>query len=295
MQHYDVAIIGGGPAGLTAAMTLSRSLRRVAVLESPADPRNAGSHGVHGILGLDGVSPAEYRSRAWSDLARYGMAELHETEAVDLVPDPRGGGFEVVTEDGGPFWARRVLLATGMTDIIPELEGFRECWGASIIHCPFCSGWENRERAWGVVTADPEFARKAPRAFAAWSDDVIVFTDGEAPAGDLGVETVTGRIRGLRHDGGDLRAVELDDGAVVERGTLLWQLDQRPVPLVSRLAKDRGLALREDCYVKTDGSCRTSVPGLYSAGDTITETQGAIESAASGSTAAFQIIEDETA
>ncbi|WP_449062919.1 NAD(P)/FAD-dependent oxidoreductase [Planomonospora algeriensis] len=294
MQHYDVAIVGGGPAGLTAAMTLSRSLRRVAVLESPADPRNACSHGVHGILGLDGVSPAEYRSRAWNDLARYGMAELLPSEAADLIPDPRGGGFEVVVKGGGPLWARRVLLATGMIDIIPELEGFRECWGRTVIHCPFCSGWENRGRAWGVVTADPEFARKAPGAYAAWSDDVIVFTDGGAPADDLGVETVTGKIRGLRHDDGDLHAVELDGGAVVERGTLLWQLDQRPVPLVSGLARNRGLVLREDCYVKTDGSCRTSVPGLYAAGDTITETQGAIESAASGSTAAFQIIEDET-
>ncbi|GAA3114481.1 hypothetical protein GCM10010466_01970 [Planomonospora alba] len=293
MQHYDVAIIGGGPAGLTAAMTLSRSVRRVAVLESPAEPRNAGSHGIHGIVGMDGVSPAEYRGRAWADLARYGMAELHEASVADLVPG-RDGGFEVVVEGGGSLWTRRVLLATGMTDVIPDLEGFEECWGRTIIHCPFCSGWENRERAWGVVTAEAEFARKAPTAFAAWSDDVIVFTDGAAPPDDPGVEAVTGRIRALRHTGGDLHAVELDDGTLVERGTLLWQLDQRPVPLVARLAENRGLALRENCYVKTDGSCRTSVPGIYAAGDLITETQGAVESAAAGSTAAFQIIEDET-
>ncbi|MFC4061575.1 NAD(P)/FAD-dependent oxidoreductase [Planomonospora corallina] len=293
MQHYDVAIVGGGPAGLTAAMTLSRSVRRVAVLESPADPRNACSHGVHGIVGLDGVSPAEYRGRAWDDLARYGMAELRETDVADLVPAP-DGGFEVVTEDGGPLWARRVLLATGMTDVIPELDGFEECWGRTIIHCPFCSGWENRERTWGVVTAEEEFARRAPGAFSAWSDDVVVFTDGAALGEDLGVEVVTGRIRALCHTGGDLHAVELEDGAVVERRTLLWQLDQRPVPLVAHLARERGLTLREDCYVKTDGSCRTSVPGLYAAGDIITETQGAVESAAAGSAAAFQIIEDET-
>ncbi|GAA3447093.1 NAD(P)/FAD-dependent oxidoreductase [Planomonospora venezuelensis] len=290
MQHYDVAIVGGGPAGLTAAMTLSRSLRRVVVLEAPGPPRNDASHGMHGIVGLDGVSPAEYRRRAWADLAGYGMAELRETEVADVVP--AAGGFDVVAGDGARVWARRVLLAPGMIDVHPEVEGFAECWGRTVIHCPFCMGWENRDRAWGVVTSDLEFARTAAAGFAAWSDNVVVFADGPMPAGEHGMEVVEGRIRRLHHADGDLRAVELEDGRAVVRQTLLWQPGQRPVPLVAGLVERLGLTVREDCYVKVDGCCRTSVPGLYAAGDLVMEEQSAAEAAASGSTAAFQIIED---
>ncbi|MBG0833195.1 NAD(P)/FAD-dependent oxidoreductase [Planomonospora sp. ID67723] len=293
MQHYDVAIIGGGPAGLTAAMTLSRSLRRVVVLETPTPPRNAASHGVHGIVGLDGVSHEEYRRRAWEDLEKYGMAELREAVATDVTP-AAAGGFDVAVEDGPAVWARRVLLATGVADIHPDVEGFAECWGRTVIHCPLCMGWENRDRAWGVVTSDPEFARTAAAGFAAWSDNVVVFSDGAMPEGEHGVEVVEGKIRTLHHTEGDLHAVELDDGRVVVRQTLLWQPGQRPVPLVARLMENLGLAVREDCYVKIDAACRTNVPGLYAAGDLTTEEQSAIEAAASGSTAAFQIIEDTT-
>ncbi|GGS95350.1 thioredoxin reductase [Planobispora rosea] len=298
MQHYDVAIIGGGPAGLTAAMTLSRSMRRTVVFDSGGPPRNAASHGVHGIVGLDGVSHAEYRRRAWADLDAYGMAELREEGVVD-VAHAAEGGFDVTAESGARVWARRVLLATGVVDVHPEVEGFGECWGRTVVHCPLCAGWENRDRAWGVVTSDPEFARKSATGFAAWSDNVIVFTGeagpaGGVPDGDDGAEVIEGEIRRLHHTDGDLRAVELDDGRVIARQTLFWQPDQRPVPLVARLAKCLGLALNGDCYVKVDEYHRTSVPGVYAAGDLTTEEQSAAESVAAGSAAAFQIVTDET-
>ncbi|MGV9770403.1 NAD(P)/FAD-dependent oxidoreductase [Streptosporangium sp. NPDC003464] len=292
MQHFDVAIIGGGPAGLTAAMTFSRSRHRVAVLDSARPPRNAPAGQVHGIVGLDGVSPAEYRHRAWDDLGRYGMAELHEATGTDVAPAPEGG-FTVTTEDGGPVWARRVLLTAGMVDLPPEIEGFAECWGKTVIHCPFCLGWENRDRTWGVVTRDPESAATAAAAVSAWSEDVIVLADGAMPEGGRDAKVVEGRIRGLHHSDGDLRAVELADGTIVERQTLLWRLGRRPVPLVSHLAEHRGLAVGQDGHVEVDGSFRTSVPGLYAAGDLVTESQAAVESAAAGARAAFQMISDD--
>ncbi|MEU6743913.1 NAD(P)/FAD-dependent oxidoreductase [Streptosporangium sandarakinum] len=291
MQHYDAAIIGGGPAGLTAAMTLSRSVRRVAVLETRRPPRNAPSRGVHGIVGLDGLSPDEYRRRAWTDLARYGMADMYETTATDVIPDPEGG-FTVLSDRRGPLWARQVLLATGVIDVHPEVEGFGECWGRTVIHCPFCVGWENQGRTWGVVTSDPGFARTAAAGFSAWSHDVIVLADGALPEPVPEVRVVEGRIRRLHHTGGRLRAVELEDGTIVERQTLLWQPGQRPVPLVTRLAERLGLVVGGDGYVKTDESHRTDVPGLYAAGDLITESQAAIGSAAAGSAAAFTMISD---
>ncbi|MET9066676.1 NAD(P)/FAD-dependent oxidoreductase [Streptosporangium sandarakinum] len=291
MQHYDAAIIGGGPAGLTAAMTLGRSVRRVAVLETRRPPRNAPSRGVHGIVGLDGLTPDEYRRRAWADLAQYGMADMYETTATDVIPDPEGG-FTVLSDRRGPLWARQVLLATGVIDVRPEVEGFDECWGRTVIHCPFCVGWENRDRTWGVVTSDPGFARTAAAGFSAWSHDVIVLADGALPEPVPEARVVEGRIRRLHHTGGRLHAVELEDGTLVERQTLLWQPGQRPVPLITRLAERLGLVLGGDGYVKTDECRRTNVPGLYAAGDLITDSQAAIESAAAGSVAAFTMISD---
>ncbi|WP_433236534.1 NAD(P)/FAD-dependent oxidoreductase [Streptosporangium sp. CA-135522] len=291
MQHFDVAIIGGGPAGLTAAMTLSRSLRRVAVLDARRPPRNIFADEMHGIVGLDGVSPGEYRRRAWADLEKYGMAELHEVTGTDVTPDPEGG-FTVTAEEGPPVWARQVLLATGMVDAHPKVEGFGECWGRTVIHCPFCLGWENRDRRWAVVTDDPEFAATAAAVFSAWSDDVIVLANGAMPPGERDGEIIDGEIRRLHHDGGDLRAIELADGTIIERQTMLWQLDQRPVPLISHLAEQLGLAVGRGGYVETDSSFRTNVSGLYATGDLITASQAVVESAAAGSGAAFQIIAD---
>ncbi|MBB2913667.1 thioredoxin reductase [Streptosporangium becharense] len=292
MRHYDAVIIGGGPAGLTAALVLSRSLRHVLVVEDPRPPRNAASAGVHGIVGLDGVSPGEYRRRAWADLARYGMAERREAVATDVVATGEGG-FTVTADDGGePVRARQVLLATGVVDVHPDVEGFAECWGKTVVHCPLCAGWENRDRTWGVVTCDPEFAREAATGFSAWSRDVVVLFDGTAPEKCGEAEMFASRVRRLRHTDGHLYAVELADGTVIDRQTLFWQPDQRPVPLVSRLAERLGLAVGEDGYVKADASGRTSVPGLYAAGDLTTQEQGAIESAAAGSAAAFQMISE---
>nr|BFE79818.1 hypothetical protein GCM10020093_024190 [Planobispora longispora] len=126
------------------------------------------------------MSHAEYRRRAWSDLDAYGMAERREEDVADVAPAAEGG-FDVTGESGARVWARRVLLATGMVDVHPEVEGFGECWGRTVVHCPLCAGWENRDRAWGVVTSDPEFARSAATGFAAWSDNVIIFTGVPGP------------------------------------------------------------------------------------------------------------------
>ncbi|SDG52441.1 Thioredoxin reductase [Sinosporangium album] len=289
MEQFDVAIAGGGPAGLTAAMTLSRSRFKTVVLESPAPPRNAMSLGMHGIVGLDGLSPAEYRARAWADLGAYGMAWRRDAEVDDVV-SADGGGFTVVPRHGEPVWARRVLLATGMVDDYPEVEGFRECWGKTVIHCPFCGGWENGDRPWGVVVATAEQARVAAAKFAPWSQDVLLFGNGADPRepGEDDLPLVVETITRLHHADGDLRAVELADGTVVERRTLVWRPRQRQVPLVERL----GLVVSDDGFVKTDEARRTSIPGVYAAGDLTTDWQTVVTSVHAGSMAAYWMLID---
>ncbi|MFB9961809.1 NAD(P)/FAD-dependent oxidoreductase [Sinosporangium siamense] len=284
---FDIAIVGGGPAGLTAAMTLSRSRFRVVVVESPAPPRNAMSHGMHGLVGMDGVSPGEYRARAWADLDKYGMAVRRAVTAAEIVE--RDGGFVIACEDGDRIGAGRVLLATGMVDVFPEVDGFRECWGKTVIHCPLCVGWENAGRSWGVVVSTAEQARAAAARFAPWSRDVVVFGDGTLTgARDLGVEVVPGPIARLHHAGGDLRAVELADGRVVPRGTLFWRPRQRQVPVVERL----GPVLDEHGFVKVDQEQRTSVPGVFAAGDLTTDWQTVVTAVHAGASAAYWVQKD---
>ncbi|MFE5676332.1 NAD(P)/FAD-dependent oxidoreductase [Streptomyces erythrochromogenes] len=295
---YDTVIVGGGPAGLTAALALSRYRCRTLVVESPAPPRNAASRGVHGMIGLEGATPAEVRARAWAELDGYGLAQRREVVAQD-VTRAEAGGFHVALGDGTTAWSRTVLLATGVIDVRPEgVEGFAECWGRTVIHCPFCVGWENADRSWALVADDPDYAATAAGAFDAWSADVIAITP---PGMDRAAETrrtlraagsdlVEGEIARLHHRDGDLHTVEMADGTLIKRRTLLWSLPQQQVPLVTRLTTTLGLALDENGSVAVGPDGRTGITGLYAAGDLTTRwEQGAMSAAGAGAAAADAI------
>lgn len=293
--QYDTVIVGGGPAGLTAALTLTRYRQRTLVIESPAPPRNAASRGVHGLIGLEGATPAELRSRAWEELRRYGLAQRLDATVSEITP-LNGDGFHVRADDGTTVWGRNVILATGVIDQRPDgVEGFAACWGRTVIHCPFCIGEENADRTWALVSDEPLYLGMAASAFRAWTGDAIAIAPSSLPGADelrrslreQGSDLVQGEITRLHHTEGDLHAVELADGTLLERQTLLWPRPQRQVPLVERLAEDHGLAL-DDGYVTVDDGRQTSLPGLYAAGDLTGKTweQGAVPAVTAGSAAA---------
>ncbi|MGW6985273.1 NAD(P)/FAD-dependent oxidoreductase [Streptomyces sp. NPDC054932] len=298
LTEYDTVIVGGGPAGLTAALALTRYRHRTLVVESPAPPRNAASRGVHGMIGLEGAAPAEARARAWVELDGYGLAGRRDAVVEDITR-AAGGGFDVALGDGSTVRSRTVLLATGVVDVHPAgVEGFAECWGRTVIHCPFCVGWENADRTWGLVADDPDYAAIAATAFRAWSADVIAI----APPGmdraagtrralrEAGSDLVEGEIVRLHHRDGDLHTVEMADGTLLERQTLLWSPPQRQVPLVHRLTGVLGLAHDEDGFLTVGPDRQTSVPGLYAAGDLTTRwEQGAMNAAGAGAAAADAI------
>ncbi|WTW92643.1 NAD(P)/FAD-dependent oxidoreductase [Streptomycetaceae bacterium NBC_01309] len=313
--HYDIAIIGGGPAGLSAAIAATRMMQRSVVVESAAPPRNAASHGAHGLIGLDTSTPAEVRQAAWTDLDRYGLVVRREADVTDVSVDPDGGFRIEIARPGaadGPergnggepgvqkstLWARDVVLATGVVDVHPDIPGFAECWAQSVIHCPFCVGWENRDRTWGIVAHDPDHAIMTARAFRAWSGDILGIVPPDMPRLDevraayraAGNELIEARVTGLRHRDGSLHTVELDDGRTLARQTLVWHLAQKPVPLVSRLAETLGLAVDKGGFVTVDAERRTNVPGLYAAGDLIVPMgQSVLSSVAAGGEAAAAI------
>ncbi|MFE6834985.1 NAD(P)/FAD-dependent oxidoreductase [Streptomyces sp. NPDC057705] len=298
LAQYDTVIVGGGPAGLTAALALTRYRHRTLVVESPAPPRNQASRGVHGMIGLEGATPAEVRARAWTELDAYGLAE-HRAAAAEEVARAQGGGFRISLDDGTTAGARTVLLATGVVDVHPTgVEGFAECWGRTVIHCPFCVGWENADRTWALVADAPGYAATAAAAFSAWSADVIAI----APPGmeraaetrqalrTAGSDLVEGEIVRLHHRDGDLHTVEMADGTLLKRQTLLWSPPQQQVPLVTRLTITLGLAHDEDGFLTVGPDKQTSVPGLYAAGDLTTQwEQGAMSAAGAGAAAADAI------
>ena len=298
MNEIDVAIIGGGPAGLQAALVLARTRKRVVVFDSPAPPRNNASHGIHNFLGLEGVLPSQLRNVAWEQIARYGTAQLETAEVTQVseVSTPAGHRL-IVTTDKGAWSARHVLLAVGYRDLYPNVPGFSECWGHTIIPCPFCDGFENRDRNWGIVASSPMELDIFPRMVQNWTTERcviaspdLVMTPEQVEALDrAGVSLHRGSIVALDHTHGELERVALDDGSVIDVGTLLWSPKEEATPLIARLVVDLGLALDANGYVAVNEMQQTSTPGLWAAGD-VQGWQGAIEAANQGGMAATMIV-----
>lgn len=294
----DVAIVGGGPAGLQAALVLARTGKEVVVFDDPNPPRNGASHGVHNFLGLDGLRPREIRDQAWKQIEHYGSARPHRGRVAGIHRVDASADLLVETADGR-WQARHVILACGYEDQHPPIEGFEACWADTIIPCPFCDGYENRDRLWGIVPSMSEVLDVFPAMTLNWTDRRLVIAPRSLEVTDqqrrmldeLGVLLYVGDITAIDHDGGKLRRVTLDSGEVVEVETLLYHPPQAPTPLVTSLVEDLGLALDDNGYVQVDDAQRTNVDRLWAAGD-VQGLMGAIESANAGSIAASVIVHE---
>ena len=293
---FDVAIVGGGPAGMQAALVLARARKRIVVFDDPQPPRNAASHGVHNFLGLDGLPPPDIRRVAWEQIDRYDSAELRHERIVDI---RRGDNsdFLMTNAQGDKVASRHVILAFGYHDIHPNIPGFAVCWGDTIIPCPFCDGYENRDRIWGIVGSSADEISSFPLMAQNWTSDIKVIlaadtalnTAYEAQLGELGIPIHYGAITEIHHNDGKAHSVTLDSGERVEVGTLLWTPPEKPSPLVQNLVENLGLELNEYGHVAANEMQQTNVERLWTAGD-VQGWTGAIESANAGGVAAFFLV-----
>lgn len=291
MVEYDVVVIGGGVAGLAAATMLGRSRRRVVVVDA-GEPRNAPAEHLHGFLSRDGAAPSELLDAARREVRSYG-GELTQGRAVG-VDRLEGDRFAVRLDGGGRLGTRAVLVATGLRDELPEIPGLRERWGREVLHCPYCHGYEVRDRPLGVVGGDNRpFTLHQAQLIRQWSGDLVFFPNRIELAGEerrrlaaRGVQIVEGEVARVvaRADGG--LGVELAGGRLVERAALF--VGPRFVPLDGLLA-ELGCARGEDGWVATDRTGRTSVDGVWAAGNVVDSPAQLINAAAHGSATAVAI------
>lgn len=293
---WDCVVVGGGAAGLSAALVLGRARRRTLVVDA-GDQSNRVAHGIGGLLGHDGQPPAAFYTAARQDLAAYPSVEVRPGEVRRA--ESHDGGFVLELDDGASEAARRVLLATGMDYRPPGLAGIAERWGRSVFHCPFCHGWEVRDRPLGVLDRGAPGGQRA-LLLRMWSDDVTLFAHGPAQLAPEESErlraarvTVDERpVVGLRGPGDELEAVVFADGSERACGGLLVPvtLHQRS-PLVHQL----GAAVAAPGPLTAEAveigpAFDTSVPGLFAAGDLSGRMPSVANAVAAGSSAAAMVV-----
>ncbi|MCI2418415.1 NAD(P)/FAD-dependent oxidoreductase [Saccharopolyspora sp. K220] len=288
--EYDVVVVGGGAAGLSAAMMLARSRRRVVVIDA-GEPRNAPSAHLHGFLSRDGMHPADLLAAGWDEVLGYGGEVIKDrAQGIERVDEH---GF-LVRRYGGPELATRaVLVATGLHDDLPEIPGLRERWGADVLHCPYCHGYEVRDAPIGVLGGDNRpFTLHQASLVRQWSADVVFFPnrivlDAEERERLVarGIRIVAGEVVRLAGRDGELR-VALADGQEVARSAVF--VGPRFVPR-DELLTGLGCEVGENGWVVVDPAGRTSVPGAWAAGNVVAEAAQLIGAASAGSVAAIAI------
>ncbi|AOS63616.1 thioredoxin reductase [Actinoalloteichus hymeniacidonis] len=309
---YDVVVIGGGAAGLAGASTLARARRSVLVVDA-GEPRNAPAAGVHNYLGREGTAPGELLAAGRAEVVGYGGEVITgEAVAAEAVGDGVGEQrFRITLSDGEVVSARRLVLATGLVDELPEVAGLAQRWGRDVVHCPYCHGWEVRDQAIGVLATSPMAAHQA-LLFRQWSADVTLFQH-VSPAFDeeqrerfaaRGIRLVDGEVVAVECRDDQLSGVRLRSGEVVARQVLavaprfMARVDVAGAlgvePVEQRV--DGHLMGR---YLPVDAVGATSVPGVWAVGDAVDLKARVISSAAAGANAAaavnLDLVEEDTA
>ncbi|PYI50526.1 NAD(P)/FAD-dependent oxidoreductase [Paenibacillus flagellatus] len=265
---FDCVIVGGGPAGLNAALVLGRARRNVALIDDN-NPRNAVTRESHGFITRDGIEPSEFRHIAHGEIARYPSVRVVRDKVLDAVRN--GRHFELTAESGETFQARTIILATGLKEILPPVEGIRAFYGKSLFNCPYCDGWELRDRRL-VVISENEHAFHMAKTVSNWTNDLFVATNGHRVLTEeqrnalaaRGIAVEERKIASLAGENGQLATIVFEDGTerACTGGFVTPQLVQP-----SRIGESLGCRTNPRGGYIADELGRTNIAGVYAAGD----------------------------
>lgn len=287
-QRFDVIVIGGGPAGLSAALILGRSRRTVLIYDNGGQ-RNRHSHALHGYLTRDAINPNEFIRIAEDELIKYDVQRVKST--VTEV-NPCEHGFQVKDDSGSIMYSRIVLLATGISDVLPDIPGVMEYYGRSIFHCPYCDGWEFRDKAIAVYSKGSAY--QLALSMKTWSNDIILLTDGVARINqkwkhrlnNAAIPIFKSKITGLNGTDGKLDEIQFKDHEPVKRDVIFFSTGYTPN---SPFAGMLGCNLSKKGTVLFDKKQRTNVKGVFVAGDACMDMKFVIVAAAEGAKAGVAI------
>jgi thioredoxin reductase len=293
---FDILIVGAGPAGLSAALMLGRCRRSVLICDT-GRPRNGPSRAMHGFLTRDGIAPFEFLALARKELERYETVQLRHVEVVsaECRPDSR---FHATLATGEEVSSRKLLIATGVVDNLPPIDGFAEMFGRSVFHCPYCDGWEIRDRPIAIYGSG-ERGLGLALELTTWSRDLVLCTDGPSEIDEAGLARLERNGIGVREDkvarlegtDGLLERVVFENGADLPRRALFFTTGQFQR---SDLSIRLGCEFNEKGTVRTGKYETTHLKGLYVAGDASRAVQWVVVAASEGAEAAFAINTDLT-
>jgi len=290
----DCAVVGGGPAGLSASLVLGRA-RRKTILFDDNKPRNAVTNEAHGYLTRDGINPQEMKKIAHAELSHYPDVRI-EKQRVKEVKEVNGL-FHLTTENGESFQSKKLILATGLKEILPAVKHVEEFYGMSLFNCPYCDGWELKDQPLAIIS-ESQWAFNMAKMVSNWSNDLVVCTNGKSKLTDeekrilesQGIIIREEKIKSLSGKSGKLEEIEFDGGQKIQRTGGLVTPDSKQA---SSIGESLGCRLNDKGGIEVDSFKRTTIEGVFACGDTVIEGPAQLIIAASeGSMAAFGVNSD---
>ena len=294
-NNFEVIIIGGSYAGLSAAMALGRASRTIAVIDS-GKPCNRQTPHSHNFLTQDGETPAAISAKAKEQVVKYPTVQFIDAKATKGIKTDYG--FEIAIETGDVFSAKKILFATGVTDIMPDIEGVAQCWGISVIHCPYCHGYEVKNIKTAIL-ANGDAAYHYCMLLTQWTKDLTVFSNGKCTLTDEqllklrahNIDVIEAGVTCLKHTNGQLESIVLNDGTIHPFTVMYYRAD---FVQHSDILQKLGCNLDDNGFIIVDEMQRTGVPGVYAAGDN-TSPMRSVANAVAGGMKAGAIINNEMA
>ena len=289
-KQYDVIIVGGSYAGLAAAMALGRALRKVLIIDS-GNPCNKQTPHSHNFLTNDGKTPKEIASLARKQVSAYGTVGF--LEGLVTAGNKIKNGFEVHLQTGEIFTTRKLVFATGIKDIMPDIPGFADCWGISVLHCPYCHGYEVRQKKTGVL-ANGDAGYEMASLISNWTKDLTLFTNGNSTLKEEQKEKLDkhaiqineSQIEKIEHSKGYIKNVVFKNGRKVQVDALYAKL---PFVQHSSIPHSMGCELTKEGYIKIDPAQKTTVQGVYACGDNATRMRTVANAVSMGTTTGMMV------